>query len=348
MLVTQPPGYRLAVKPEDVDANRFERLLAQARDAEPARRATLLQEALALWHGPALADLDEEEFARLAAGRLEALRLAAVEDRIEAELALGRHATLVGELEALVATNPLRERLRGLLMLALYRDGRQSVALEVYRATRLALADELGLDPSPDLQELERRILRQDPGLAAPAEVEQEAAVPTAERRLVSVLAAVPPADDDPETLRRRLDELLTRARDVLERNDGELERFGPEGLVAVFGAEAPRDDDALRAVRAAAELGLPAGVATGESVGGAGTVFTRAVELARLGGLQVDDRTRALVEHERRLDAPLVGRTEELARLRAAFEATKRRSAAASSPSSASPGSARPGSAAS
>ena len=231
---------------------------------------------------------------------------------------------LVGELESLVAEHPLHERLRGQLMLALYRCGRQGEALEVYRAARLALADELGLDPSPELQELERKILRQDPDLDPPAEAERDVAAPVAERRLVSVLAAIPPAEDDPETLRRRLDELLNKVLDVLERNDGVLERFGPEGLVAAFGAEAPRDDDALRAVRAAAELGLPAGVATGESVGGAGTVFTRAVELARLGGLQLDDRTRALVEHERRLDAPLVGRTAELARLRAAFEAAK------------------------
>ncbi len=325
VLVTQPPGYRLAVEPEDVDANRFERLLAQALDAEPARRASLLQEALALWHGPALADLDEEEFARHEGARLDELRIAAVEERIDAELELGRHAVLVGELESLVAEHPLRERLRGQLMLALYRCGRQAEALEVYRAARLALSDELGLDPSPELQELERRILRQDPSLAPPAEAaEGEPSAPAAELRLVSVLAAIPPAEDDPETLRRRLDELLARVREVLERNDGELERFGPEGLVAVFGAEAPRDDDALRAVRAAAELGLPAGVATGESVAGAGSVFTRAVELARLGGLQVDDRTRALVQHERRLDAPLVGRTEELARLRAAFDAAK------------------------
>jgi DNA-binding SARP family transcriptional activator len=106
VLVTQPPGYRLAVEPEDVDANRFERLLAQALDAEPARRASLLQEALALWHGPALADLDEEEFARHEGARLDELRIAAVEERIDAELELGRHVALVGQLESLVAEHP--------------------------------------------------------------------------------------------------------------------------------------------------------------------------------------------------------------------------------------------------
>jgi DNA-binding SARP family transcriptional activator len=325
VLLTQAPGYRLALEPECIDANRFERLLAVARKAEPARRAALLDEALALWRGPALADLDQEEFARLAAGRLDELRRVALEERVDAQLALGRHATLVGELEALVATNPEREQLHRQLMLALYRCGRQSEALEVCRAFKLALADEFGLDPSPEMQELERKILRQDPELDPPTEATPDTAEPASERRLVSVLAAIPPGEDDPERLRRRLNELLQQVNDSLARHDGDLERFGPEGLVAVFGAEAPRDDDALRASRVADELGLPAGIATGESVGGAGAVFTRAVELARAGaGVDLDERSRLLVEHERRLDAPLVGRTEELTRLRAVFEAAR------------------------
>ena len=323
VLVTQAPGYRLVLPRDAVDVNRFERLLAEGRNAEPAARVPLLREALDLWRGPALADLAEEEFARLEAARLDELRLEAQEERIDAELELGRHVGLVGELEQLVATHQLRERLRGQLMLALYRCGRQAEALEVYRAARLA-ADEFGLDPWPELQELELRVLRQDPSLAAPAEATAEAAPTAADRRLVSVLFATPPAEEDAEMLRRRLDELLTGAREILARHGGVLQRFGPEGLVAVFGAESPRDDDALAAVRAAAELGLPAGVATGESVDGAGAVFVRAAELARGTGVQVDDRTRALVQQERRLDAPLVGRTEELSRLRAAFETAR------------------------
>jgi hypothetical protein len=141
---------------------------------------------------------------------------------------------------------------------------------------------------------------------------------------------------------------VLATARDVLARYDGELERFGPEGLVAVFGADTPRDDDALRAVRAAAELGLPAGIATGESVDGAGSVFMRAAELARGSGVQADERTRTLVQHERRLDAPLVGRTDELRRMRIAFDAAAGERRCRRSPSSESPGSARPGSVAS
>ncbi len=322
VLVTHPSGYRLAVGRDAVDVNNFEQLLGEARVAEPAARAAVLREALGLWHGPALADFDEESFARLEAPRLNELRTAAQEDRIDAELELGRHAALVGELETLVATHPLRERLRGQLMLALYRCGRQAEALEVYRAARLALADELGLDPSPALQDLERKVLRQDSELAAPAEVEHDDAPPreVSEVRLVTVLAATPPGAGDPEQHHRLLDETLVAARDVLARHGGVLERFGPEGLVAVFGADGPEDDDALRAVLAARELGLPAGVATGEVVLGAGAVVTRAVELARAGGIRLDERTDALVRAERRLDAPLVGRGEELARLHGAL----------------------------
>jgi len=322
LVLTQAPGYRLALDPESVDAHRFERLLADARDRDGAERAAFLSEALALWRGPALADLDDEEFTRLAAARLDELRVAALEERIDTELALGRHASLVGELEAMVAAHPLRERLRGQLMVTLYRCGRQAEALEVYRAARLALADELGLDPSPELQELERRVLRQDPLLAAPEEVLAAPVAERAERTLVTVLAAIPPAADDPERHRRLLDETLAAVRDALARNGGSLERFGPEGLVAIFGAEAPSDDDAHRALATAQELALSAGIATGEVVGGAGPVVNRAVELARSEGIALDERTQALVSESRRLDTPLVGRDDELARLKAALRA--------------------------
>ena len=326
VLLTQTPGYRLAVRRDDVDSNRFERLLRDARDAEPATRARLLGEALELWRGPALADLEDEDFARLEAARLDELRVAAQQERIDAELRLGRHAAVVGELEQLVGLHPLREPLRGQLMLALYRCGRQAEALEVYRAARLALSDELGLDPSPELQELERRILRQDPELDAPLMAPTDGAPgrDVSELRLVTVLAATPPAAEDQERHRRLLDETLARVRDTLDRHGGSLERFGPEGLVAVFGADGPADDDAIRAVLAARELGLPAGVATGEVVGRTGAVVTRAAELARVGGIRLDERTAALARSERRLDAPLVGRGEELERLGSAFAAAK------------------------
>ena len=327
VVVTQAPGYRLAVERDAVDSHRFERLVKQGRKADLPERARLLSEALALWRGPALADLEEEEFARLEASRLDELRVEAQQERIDAELQLGRHTALVGELEQLVDAHPLRERLRGQLMLALYRCGRQAEALEVYRAARLALSDELGLDPSPELQELERRILRQDPDLLDTPLVAATDGAPgreVSELRLVTVLAATPPAAEDPEHHRRLLDETLALVRDTLNRHGGSLERFGPEGLVAVFGADGPADDDAIRAVIAARELGLPAGVATGEVVGGTGAVVTRAAELARVGGIRLDERTAALARSERRLDAPLVGRGEELERLRGSFAAAR------------------------
>lgn len=154
---TRAPGYAIRIERDELDLHRFERLVAEGGPA--------LTEALSLWRGPALADFAYEPFAQAEIARLEELRLAALEQRLEADLALGRHGELVGELEALVAEHPLRERLRGQLMLALYRSGRQAEALDVYRETRRVLVDELGIEPSPTLQELERSILRHDPGL---------------------------------------------------------------------------------------------------------------------------------------------------------------------------------------
>ena len=163
-LVTSPPGYVLAVEPEALDLRRFERLVAEARSAEPERAAGLLREALELWRGPPLAEFEDEPFARSERGRLDDLRLAALEDRIEADLALGRHADLVGELEVLIGQEPHRERLRAALMLALYRAGRPAEALEAYRSAREAL-DEIGLEPGVALRRLEKQILTQDSGL---------------------------------------------------------------------------------------------------------------------------------------------------------------------------------------
>ena len=143
--------------------------MAEARAAGPETAAAKLREALALWRGPALADLAYESFAQVEIARLEEMRLTVLEQRIDADLALGRHAELVGELEALVARFPLREPLRGQLMLALYRSGRQAEALDAYRAARRELAEELGLEPSEELQRLEQAILRHEPALAAAA-----------------------------------------------------------------------------------------------------------------------------------------------------------------------------------
>jgi DNA-binding SARP family transcriptional activator len=164
-LETRPPGYLFRVGRDELDLERFSRLMAEADVAPPAIAAETLREALGLWRGPPLADLAYESFAQPAIRRMEELRLMAVERRIEADVELGRHAELVAELETLVVEQPLRERLRGQLMLALYRSGRQAEALEAYRQARLTLVEELGIEPSPALQELERAILRQDPEL---------------------------------------------------------------------------------------------------------------------------------------------------------------------------------------
>jgi DNA-binding SARP family transcriptional activator len=167
-LATHPHGYALRVDPAELDLARFERLVEEGRGSAPENAARKLREALALWRGPPLADLAYEPFAQADVARLEELRFTALEQRIEADLAAGRHADVVAELEALVARYPLRERLRCQLMLALYRSARQAEALDAYRVARRVLSDELGLDPSQELQELERSILRQDPALELP------------------------------------------------------------------------------------------------------------------------------------------------------------------------------------
>ena len=188
LLASRPGGYCLCVDPSVVDLHRFESLVAEAGRAPTEARAALLHEALSLWRGPALADLAYEPVA-VEAGRLEEARLAALESRIDADLELARHAELVGELEALVAEHPLRERMRGQLILALYRSGRQAEALDVYRETRRVLADELGLDPSPELRELELAILRQDPTLAAPPRPHAPSTIGRPRRRRAVALA---------------------------------------------------------------------------------------------------------------------------------------------------------------
>ena len=165
VIVTRPGGYELRVEPGGLDLHRFERLVTEARGAEPPAAAQSLREALALWRGPPLAEFAYESWAQGEIGRLEELHLAALQDRIDADLALGRAAELVGELERLVAEHPLAERLRGQLMLALYRSGRQAEALDAYRAARATLVEQLGIEPGSALRSLERAILDQDPEL---------------------------------------------------------------------------------------------------------------------------------------------------------------------------------------
>jgi DNA-binding SARP family transcriptional activator len=270
VLATSGSGYVLDVDPDRIDAHRFRRLLDDAVDRPAAERAAGLRAALALWRGPALADLAYEPFAQAEIAVLEELRLTAIEERAEADLALGRHAALVGELEGLVSEHPFRERLRGQLILALYRSGRQADALEVHRTGRQLLVVELGVEPGPELVGLEQAILRHDPTLAVPAasgspatathrrEVEPWLA---AERRTVTVAcvdlaeAATAAGDADPELVDRLHTRCAAVAAAVLERHGGTVQ--GPIGgiLVAVFGLPEAHEDDALRAVRAAGEL---------------------------------------------------------------------------------------------
>jgi predicted ATPase len=171
-LLTRPPGYLLAIEPDKLDLHRFERLFAEGREmlagGDAERASALLRQALELWRGPALAEFDSEPFAQAEIGRLEDLRVSVVEERVDADLALRRHADLTGELEALIAEHPHRERLRGQLMLALYRSGRQAEALEAYRDARRELVDELGIEPGAALQQLEKQILLHDEALDAP------------------------------------------------------------------------------------------------------------------------------------------------------------------------------------
>jgi YVTN family beta-propeller protein len=197
VLVTRPSAYCLQVDEGQLDARRFEQLVEQGRAAlaanEPDQASASLRAALELWRGPALADLANGRGPRVEAVRLEELRLSAIEDRIDADLALGRHAEVACELEVLVAAHPLRERLRGQLMIALYRGGRQAEALEAYQAARRTLIEDLGLEPGPELRELEERILQQDPTLTVrrpPVPADGRPSVQAAGRRAPRALLA--------------------------------------------------------------------------------------------------------------------------------------------------------------
>ena len=261
-IVTRPPGYVLELDTECVDVHRFARLADEGRQSVAAGdvtgAATILREALALWRGPALADFTYEPFAQTEIARLEELRVAALEERIDADLALGRHVELVSELEALVDAQPLRERPRAQLMVALYGAGRQADALAAYRAARDTLIEDLGVEPGPRLKELEAAILRQDESLLP----DVEAPTPAMEfRRLVTVLFAdvvesMALAEAlDAEALARVLREYFDTVSAVIFRHGGTIEKFAGDAVMAVFGIPASHEDDALRAARAALDI---------------------------------------------------------------------------------------------
>jgi DNA-binding SARP family transcriptional activator len=260
-LETQPSGYRLLVEPGELDADRFRLLAAQGMYAE----------ALALWRGPPLGDFTSRRFAQPEVAHLEELYLSCREQRLERALGEGEHAAVTGELEALVRAHPLRERSRGLLMLALYRSGRQADALETYQAGRLMLHEELGLEPGEPLKQLQRSILEHDAALglptdraeAPPAALEQPPAAtgpsPSHEvRKTVTVLVAdLTPVDArlDPELLRDATARSQQELCQVAERHGGTIGSLSPGPVTVIFGTPVVHEDDALRAVRAAAEL---------------------------------------------------------------------------------------------
>ncbi|MEU7476188.1 BTAD domain-containing putative transcriptional regulator [Lentzea sp. NPDC042327] len=333
-LVTRKPGYLLRAEPDRVDLHRFRALLGGAATAAtPERAATLLRDALALWRGPVLADLVADGVTWPALVEIAQLREVAVEDRIDAEIACGRHREVVAELEALVRDHPLRERVHGLLMLALYRSGRQADALAVFRRARDRFAAELGIDPGPDLVALEQAVLTQDPALAlipAPAPV-------VLERKKVSVLVTRLELGTD-EAADEQLEVRGADVRDLVEALGGVVVTTLGSTLCATFGAPAGSEDDAARAVRAAFEVvgrhpaaaavcTGPALVTSGDRLEVSGTLLDaglRLVALAAAGEVRTCPATdRALTPAGD--DAPFVGRSAELARLCEAFDEVTR-----------------------
>ena len=215
--------------------------------------ADTIREAIGLWRGPALTEFAAEPFAQIEGGRLDDLRMAALEERIDADLQLGRHAELTGELEVLITSHPHRERLRAQLMLALYRAGRQSEALDVYRDLRATL-DEIGIEPGESLQQLERQILNHDPEIDARALPIAEASIPAKplERQRVTVLFAALDGtnelEDDPLRTAAFFDRLHDEAAAEIEAAGGSVEK----GLVGALLATFAGDDHAAQAANAA------------------------------------------------------------------------------------------------
>jgi DNA-binding SARP family transcriptional activator len=252
VLQTRGPGYMLRVAPGELDLHEFERLLASAREEDARSRAATLRDALALWRGAPLADFEYESFVQAESARLGELRQLAVEGRIEAELELGGGPELIAELQALVAARPLQERLRALLMRALYRAGRQSEALDVYRDGKRLLDEELGLEPGPELRDLERAVLRQDPALVdAPARAETLrtiVAVPESAEGLDLLLPLAEALVGAPSRRELVLGRIvragdLSAATAALDRARRDVAERGTTVRVAAFSSSAPADD---------------------------------------------------------------------------------------------------------
>ena len=271
ILVTQAPGYRLRVDRDALDLHEFQRLTEEARSAPAERAAELRRSALELWRGPPLADVVFEGQARHEVGRLSELHLATQIELLETELELGRHSQLVGELELLVAAHPYQERLCGLLMLALYRSGRQAEALRAYQGARRALSEELGLEPRQALRDLETAILRQDASLAsghghdtptaAPSPVAPRPATTGDELRPVTALFADIVGSTAlgerlaPEDVKALVGECVTQMSQAVEEYGGTVQAYEGDGICAYFGVPAAHEDDPERAARTALRI---------------------------------------------------------------------------------------------
>ncbi|MFS8101180.1 AAA family ATPase [Lentzea alba] len=331
LLLTHAPGYLLRVDPNSLDLSRFQQLTEQGRGELSAGNwpaaAKVLRKALSLWRGPVLADLAETGINWPELTAIKDWRLATQEDCFEAELACGRHYEIIGELESLIEVEPYRERLNGQLMLALYRCGRQVDALSVYRRTRAALVEELGLEPGRELQELERAILDHAPALDLPPSVQRRhllavgqaspppvvippappvapievpaADVATVERKLVSVVmvsAQLGLAARDPEDVDEVHQEVASAVAAEVSRLGGVVGGNVGSVFLALFGVPRTSEDDADRAVRAAlairsrlASVDVQIGVATGDA-------------LVRLPGAGVPSATGVLLDECRQL----------------------------------------------
>ena len=356
-------GYALHVDREHVDARRFERLVQAGQHVvseDPSGGRALLEEALSLWRGRPLGDLSRFEFARREAERLNDLYAAAVECLMEARLACGEHLEIISMLTELAAAEPLRERPRRLLMLALYRSGRHAEALAAYREACAALAD-VGLRPGPELRALEASILLHDKSIQAAREAWSDTRVdghsaipngrsevearPTRRRKIVTVLccdvmASAPSGEElDPEPLLEAMNRWFTELATIVERHGGTVARSIGDTVMAVFGIPRVREDDALRALRAAAEfrdrlpavalqvgvdLRFRAAVKTGlvlagleddRALGNAINVAARLEQCAQAGEILLDHETlilaRDAVEVESVGAKPLIGRSE-------------------------------------
>ena len=288
-LITRPPGYLFELNADELDAAVFEHMIRSARSYLAAgsvpEAETQLMDALALWRGPPLADFTYEPFAQSTIARVEELHLSAREELIETRLALGREPEVISDLEFLIREQPFRERPRAQLMLALYRSGRQADALEAFQDARRALVEELAIEPGAALRELEQAILRQDPGLAGPGRaegvdvtggLERAPAVPstalidpgTTVRKTATVLVALVAVGGaaDPEAARADISRAYRRAQQAVSAHGG-AHVSGVRGeWVWVFGLPDVKEDDALRALRAASEIHTEIRKLSGES----------------------------------------------------------------------------------